>query len=513
MIEKNNMDLPVKLSEMSAALQKITDPRMFFALFFYICRKNLQFTTNLLSSEISISKKNDLINSIQIFDENNKFILTQNIRDEYFEDENNFCIFLTAVLKKFDTDIFTNSIDTQNYSSNKSGIYFYKPFNLPAEFKSKRCCIIPIPKTIISDEIIYARNQKNTYTNMFGFVENCIVLFLDEFKYDLKIEPISKKNKFITNLLENKSNLKIGVSSICKDIDYELKIYEECKVNNSVPFCFSGISSPSRIKMKKLITEILAECKNKNTDIVIFPELTVDNDILHTISQWLLYYNKEKIIKIIIAGSFHFESEKMEKQPIKFPLENRCAILSYNGEILWQHTKLQIFKLIADNLKKNPDFSKINNIPEDVNELPEHIGIGNKLQIIDSPIGRIVVLICLDFLEPDINYILTQTYSNLIFIPAMTKSIDPFKDYSDKLSLDCNAIVFLSNSCWLRNSFGKSNNSFYSIPVKDKTFTTVKCANIPLSENNEEIKTEIKKIVEAKDIICKNYCLDIIEIP
>lgn len=255
--------------------------------------------------------------------------------------------------------------------------------------------------------------------------------------------------------------------------------------------------------MKDLIVEVLINCRKKNTDIIILPELTVNMDILTTISQWLFHNNKKKIIKMVIAGSFHFEPVNKENKVIDFSNENRCTVLSYNGEILWEHTKLHKFNFINSNLVKISNFKKEHKIPDDITEMPEHIGIGDTIKIIDTPIGRIVILICLDFLESNIHSILFNTFSNCVFIPAMSQSLDVFKNYAGKLTLDCNAMIFCSNSCWICNIFNKEYESFYSIPVKDKNFINITCPNITKNKSN----------VKSENNICNRYCLNIIEIP
>lgn len=94
------------LNDLYETLKSITDPRIVFCLLYNICRINLSRITKIFSNEISIKKKIELINAIKIFDKNDKYILNINIENEYFEDINSVSIFITAVLKKFDMEIF-----------------------------------------------------------------------------------------------------------------------------------------------------------------------------------------------------------------------------------------------------------------------------------------------------------------------------------------------------------------------------------------------------------------------
>ncbi|CAN2040841.1 CN hydrolase domain-containing protein [Candidatus Magnetomoraceae bacterium gMMP-15] len=218
----------------------------------------------------------------------------------------------------------------------------------------------------------------------------------------------------------NLSTLSIGLAPFDQTFSMKPVIYKKNK--NKVRFRFSSIASPPKEDVKKIIETILKQSFENNVDILLFPELAIDHDAYTVISEWLSLHNSPDKIKMVIPGSFHKERDKGG-------YVNQASMLDWNGNIVWKHCKQSPFVLTDYNIESSVNKEKIREIfnldPGD--NLEENIHADYPLTFIDTPIGRMSTLICLDFLLASVSEIISRLPCDYFWVPAMTTNIRDFE--------------------------------------------------------------------------------------
>jgi len=188
-----------------------------------------------------------------------------------------------------------------------------------------------------------------------------------------------------------------------------------------------------------LALEALKVANDEGATIVIFPELCVSEEVRVTIANRLR--SKEfPSIKMVVAGSFH---EKLGER-----WYNIAHVLDSEGNELWQQRKLEPNTIMHYELAQVPNLVVYagSNLKEGIAASPR------KIIIRDTPIGRMVVVICSDLLLEDSPHrkIFKDMRANLIIVPAMTSVVEPdFIDAAEEFAEHCQAVTIVCNACCL----------------------------------------------------------------
>ncbi|OHD10247.1 MAG: hypothetical protein A2086_00605 [Spirochaetes bacterium GWD1_27_9] len=419
------------------------------------------------------------IEIVEIFDNHMNYSLNKNL-DYYFKDEKTFFTFLVSFFRIVDDLIIDNE---NNYFLKNFNKYFYLDIKIKNNLFNTTCQILPFNGSLIKNnkKLLYIYN-KDVFTDINRLLSNCIVINKYKLEYNFTIENLFDKNKLLFNDLSKKTELKIVISSIYNEIDYQFKTFtnENSIINKEdINFIFTGIADKSKEIIKTKIVQIIDKCINDCIDILIFPELTIDSELLDCIRQNLLQKNQKRTIKLIIAGSFHFSIENK--------YYNISRIIDFSGKVILEQYKSQPFKFTSDKIKK----IKIEDIRQKFEtiyqnkDFNEGIGIKREINLLDSPIGRIGLSICLDFLNKDVRNVFSKTFANLIFVTAMSDNVTDFHLRSETIKEEVNAIVFFCNSCWMRYIFNEQYESFYSLPLKSREEDRIKKIRCEKYKNNQ----------------------------
>ncbi len=277
-----------------------------------------------------------------------------------------------------------------------------------------------------------------------------------------KIDPLVNEL-----LLEKSEKLAFAIAPIFYDFDYSFKSFNSSR---GVPYVFGEIKNKETIA--RAIDHVLNKCIKKNVNVVVFPELTIDEELRDYISNWLKLNNIKKKIIMVVAGSYH-----VLKDGKKNRYENICTVYRFDGKKLWEQKKMNQFQLDEDDIKKLL-FSELKGF-RSFKELFgasdtkgwEKIQISNTLKIYDSSIGRMAVAICLDYFVKEKEKLLIEPNVNIIFVPAMSWSLKRMDISNFDFGTFGLASIFCANSCWIitggeKGKFDKANSSYIYIPQK-----------------------------------------------
>ena len=160
------------------------------------------------------------------------------------------------------------------------------------------------------------------------------------------------------------------------------------------------------------------------------PELVIDTDALARCQDWLAANNqREPRLRLVVAGSRHCDCGD--------GFANRCTVLDYLGNVLWEQEKRSPFVL--------EDRATLDRLSPacPVERAFEPTHLGKRLVVADTALGRILTPICLDFIEGDF---WGDLGADLYLVPAMTGGLSRFQRRAEELggrhgaaTLVCNA--------------------------------------------------------------------------
>ncbi len=262
-----------------------------------------------------------------------------------------------------------------------------------------------------------------------------------------RLELEAATDKRLCGRLDRDGDLRIALAAPLADSTYDFRSEPLRRhPDKGTPFRCAGLKPESLEGARQALDRILDACGQHQVDILCFPELTLDNDLLRHLRDRLLAGEAARQPALTVAGSFHLSDAAR--------WWNRCHVFNAWGEILFYQDKAQDFGFTPENARRMSAEQRAA-LGIDENGGFEDIDFAEELVLIDSALGRLVTPICLDFIGDGLIGLFRDTCSNLFFVPAMTRRMEPFVERAVKLGTDCRASSFVINSakmCRGRNS-------------------------------------------------------------
>jgi predicted amidohydrolase len=191
--------------------------------------------------------------------------------------------------------------------------------------------------------------------------------------------------------------------------------------------------------------EVLAAAEKQKVRLVVFPELTIDaaarEHLKHLLQQQ--QFNPRAKLFGVVAGSFHIWPD-----PLKTPA-NEAVLLDTSGNTVMLHQKKGRFRVERKYVTK-PFFPEELEGRQISREVFENISYGSELQIFDTSLGRLALLICADAIAADDRGYLPlvrRLRPDLLFVVAMTPETELFEAFAEEMSRHWIATVFVNASC------------------------------------------------------------------
>jgi hypothetical protein len=146
------------------------------------------------------------------------------------------------------------------------------------------------------------------------------------------------------------NKLSIALAPYDSGFKPQLLTYPETE-RGTIPFRYVRTEEPPLSDVKLKLEAILTAAIDHDVDVLVFPELSVDHDALTFIRDFLAYRKTPGPLKLVVAGSFHREWNGGD-------YVNQAPMLDWQGNEVWQHRKLQPYKMLSEEIAKSPGEKK-----------------------------------------------------------------------------------------------------------------------------------------------------------
>lgn len=178
--------------------------------------------------------------------------------------------------------------------------------------------------------------------------------------------------------------------------------------------------------------------------LLVLPELTVDLPARQALAERLAADRPAVPPYGMVAGSFHLLDRGYDR-----PCANESVLLDHAGAPLAAHRKRGRFRIPSAFLGKAPHFfSRIH--PKPAAEIREDIEYGSELQIVETTLGSLALLICADGIAADDRGylpVIRRLRPDLLFVVAMSPETEPFEDLFKEMSRYGIGTVFVNSHC------------------------------------------------------------------
>ena len=305
--------------------------------------------------------------------------------------------------------------------------------------------------------------------NLADFFQEIFIIEEMNPKIVLRIpDPIFKRScRYIKRGIQK--GLKIGISPFLAGLEFKTNsLIDEWPDKEPAPFWFEEVKNIDVAKDRLLC--LLDQCVQQGVNILVLPELTIDPTLLEALRNWLCTNNRELVssgqngLVMVVAGSFHVREDNDDAC-------NVSTVLNHGGQVLWRQKKQQPFSVDQKDIQKTPELKRLLKISNAGGY--ERIKSADHICCVDTPLGRICVCICLDFIHPDNLDAFKHSGINVFLVPAMSPKNDRFQQTAWSLGNTNSASSFVGMVSFLpleRDDANHKNVSFHYLPKREQSY-------------------------------------------
>lgn len=337
---------------------------------------------------------------------------------------------------------------------------------VPLELGGGRTLFLPPPSALIEGLVPERRrlgrgqgDLKSDVRHILGLWWHLVPLEGRPIQPDLSSLPPGISEELALRLRQG--DLRIGICSPFSELNYLVRTdAARCHARDGVPYRFAEMAPECLTEARQLLSDVIDVCARERIDLLCFPELTLDTTLLGELSRLLKLRNETLHPALIMAGSFHVDSGLARA--------NRCTLLDGFGNLVLTQDKCTPYSMPGDQVVKLRRELR-ERLGLDERGGYEDIEVSTTLTLVESPIGRLALPICLDFCGDQLRELLVDTQANLLLVPAMTPRMAPFYSRARDLGTTNRATIVVANSAWLLRQIGLKSprqRSFTYFPAR-----------------------------------------------
>ncbi len=206
------------------------------------------------------------------------------------------------------------------------------------------------------------------------------------------------------------------------------------------------------------LSALVEAASAQGVNLLVLPELSVDppalthiQDLLKTALRKAELKKETSSLHGIVAGSFHFWGKPLADRSLPV---NETVLLDPAGEVSAWHWKKGRFRITPSQVKIAPHFYEEiaeNGIPANISkEIFEDVHYGSELRVLDTSLGRLVVLICADAIAADDRGylpVVRHLRPDLLIVVSMTPETQPFDAFAEDMRNYWIGTLFVNAHC------------------------------------------------------------------
>lgn len=186
----------------------------------------------------------------------------------------------------------------------------------------------------------------------------------------------------------------------------------------------------------------LGEAAKQRVTILIFPELAIPPNLANRVRAILNGHGSDGHPILTCLALCHADAPGDGNSDV-----NEAVLLGPEGRELHRHRKLEPFTIGTD-------------FP-----CGERIETGSTIAVIETPVGNLQILICLDLFHVRTRTAVERSYANVLLVPSLSPKISAHQTAAAGFGASQLASTFVCNR-WLRPT-GEEATSFYLVPRRD----------------------------------------------
>jgi hypothetical protein len=196
------------------------------------------------------------------------------------------------------------------------------------------------------------------------------------------------------------------------------------------------------------LSDLVKAAFAQGVNLLVLPELSIDLPARLHIQSLLNSGSMEdrRSLYGIVAGSFHFWGRPGADEPLPV---NETVLLDPAGEVCSWHWKKGRFRITPSQVRKAPQF--YDGVPKKMaREIFEEVHYGSEIRVLDTSLGRLVILICADAIAADDRGylpVVRRLHPDLLIVVSMTPETQPFEAFAEEMRSHWIGTLFVNAHC------------------------------------------------------------------
>lgn len=177
------------------------------------------------------------------------------------------------------------------------------------------------------------------------------------------------------------------------------------------------------------ISRAIAVARDQEATILVFPELSISKAALHHVEAILANrdHGPDGFPILTLLGLCHAQVQQDDREWDV----NEAVLLGPDGVELHRHRKMHCYS------------ARLPTAPDDA--IGERLLVGQEITILESPIGNLATLICLDLFHEESLEVLRRSHANMMLVPSLSPKTSAHARAASALEVSQLAATFVCN--------------------------------------------------------------------
>jgi hypothetical protein len=206
---------------------------------------------------------------------------------------------------------------------------------------------------------------------------------------------------------------------------------------------FTARDIAERREFEQHLEAVLDAAAAERVDLLVLPELCVDDEARGILTRASRSHST-------IAGSFHFVRPRRGLPADERPV-NEAVLYTRSGDAVLTHHKRGLFRIPRSHVT-SPTMERffVDRPQVLAAQVTEGIRWGSEIQVLDTSLGRLAVLICADAIDENAEPYRTtvaQLRPDLVFVVSMSLETERFEVFCEEMAVRRIGTVFVNAGC------------------------------------------------------------------